>query len=91
VDVGFEASVAGGIPIIKAIREGLVGNKIMSIYGIINGTSNYILTQMSEKGLGFQEALSLARKKGYAEADPSLDVDGIDAVHKLVILLSLMA
>jgi len=87
VEVGFEASVAGGIPIIKAIREGLVGNQILSIYGIINGTSNYILTQMSEKGLGFQEALSLARKKGYAEADPSLDVDGIDAVHKLVILL----
>jgi len=87
VELGFEASVAGGIPIIKAIREGLVGNQILSIYGIINGTSNYILTQMSEKGLSFQEALSLARKKGYAEADPSLDVDGIDAVHKLVILL----
>jgi len=87
VELGFEASVAGGIPIIKAIREGLVGNQILSIYGIINGTSNYILTQMSEKGLGFQEALSIARKKGYAEANPSLDVDGIDAVHKLVILL----
>lgn len=89
VEIGFEASVAAGIPIVRAIREGLVGNRISSLHAIINGTSNYILTQMAEKGIDFGEALAIARKKGYAEADPTLDVDGIDAAHKLAILILL--
>ncbi len=89
VMLGFEASVAGGIPIIKVIREGLVGNKFLSIYGIINGTSNYILTRMTAEGLSFKEALFEAQRLGYAEADPTLDVEGIDATHKLTILASL--
>jgi homoserine dehydrogenase len=87
--LGFEASVAGGIPIIKVVREGLVGNRFLSIYGIINGTSNYILTRMTAEGLSFKEALSEAQRLGYAEADPTLDVEGIDATHKLTILASL--
>jgi homoserine dehydrogenase len=89
VMLGFEASVAGGIPIIKVVREGLVGNRFLSIYGIINGTSNYILTRMTAEGLSFKEALSEAQRLGYAEADPTLDVEGIDATHKLTILASL--
>lgn len=83
----FEASVGGGIPVVKALREGLVANRIDSIHSIINGTSNYILTRMTEAGIDFAEALREAQKKGYAEADPRLDIEGIDAAHKLAILL----
>ncbi len=83
----FEASVGGGIPCIKALREGLVANNIESIYAIINGTTNYILTQMTGTGTGFAEALAGAQAKGYAEADPTLDIQGIDAAHKLAILV----
>ncbi len=89
VDVGFEASVAGGIPIIKVIREGLVANNMIAIYGIINGTSNYILTKMTEEKVGFSEALKEAQRLGYAEADPTFDIEGIDSAHKLAILASL--
>ncbi|SMO51414.1 homoserine dehydrogenase [Balnearium lithotrophicum] len=89
VSVKFEASVGGGIPVIKAVREGLVGNRIKAIYGIINGTANFILTEMSQRGISFEEALREAQEKGYAEADPSLDVDGYDAAHKIAILSSL--
>ena len=89
VPVFFEAAVAGGIPIIKAIREGFVANHITSIHGIINGTSNYILTRMTEAGLSFEAALAEAQAAGYAEADPTLDVNGWDAAHKAVILASL--
>lgn len=84
--VGFEASVGGGIPIIKALGEGFVANRFDLIYGIINGTSNFILTKMAEEGLDFKEALGLAQKNGYAERDPHLDVNGIDSAHKLSIL-----
>ena len=89
VEIGFEASVAGGIPIIKVIRESLVANRIKAIYGIINGTSNYILTKMTEENVEFSAALKEAQVLGYAEADPSLDVEGIDSAHKLAILASL--
>lgn len=89
VPVFYEAAVGGGIPIIKALREALIGNHIVSIHGIINGTSNYILTRMQEAGLGFPEALAEAQAKGYAEPDPSFDVNGWDAAHKAVILASL--
>jgi len=85
--IQFEASVGGGIPVIKALREGLVANRIDSIYSIINGTSNYILTRMSENHMDFKEALGEAQAKGYAEADPRLDIEGIDAAHKLAILV----
>lgn len=84
--VGFEAAVAGGIPIIKMIREGLGGNRIQAIAGIINGSSNYILTQMRDEGCDFKAALAQAQIKGYAEADPGLDISGKDAAHKLAIL-----
>jgi homoserine dehydrogenase len=87
--VAFEAAVAGGIPIIKAIREGLAGNIIEAVAGIINGTCNYILTQMAAKGQSFEDALADAQRLGYAEADPSFDVGGIDAAHKLAILAAL--
>ena len=87
--VFFEASVGGGIPVIKTLREGLVANGIDSIYSTINGTSNYILSEMSEGKLDFKEALRLAQQKGYAEADPSLDIEGVDAAHKLAILARL--
>jgi len=87
--LGFEAAVAGGIPIIKAVREGLAGNRIESLAGIINGTCNYILTQMTVKGQGFSEALADAQKLGYAEADPTFDIEGVDASHKLTILASI--
>lgn len=87
--VFFEASVGGGIPVIKALREGLISNDIESIHGIINGTSNYILTRMSREGLDFETALQLAQKEGYAERNPGFDVDGIDSAHKLAILASL--
>jgi homoserine dehydrogenase len=86
----FEASVCGGIPIIKALKEGLVANRIDSLYGIINGTSNYLLSKMSQESLSFAEALSLAKKKGYAERQSRLDIEGIDAAHKLVILCYLL-
>ena len=89
VPVYFEAAVAGGIPIIKAVQESLVGNAIQVISGIINGTCNYILTRMREEGLRYQEALQEAQALGYAEADPSLDVSGWDAGHKAVLLASL--
>ena len=85
----FEAAVGGGIPIIKAIREGLAANKITSILGIINGTTNYILSRMTEDGISFKAALSEAQKSGYAEKDLSLDLEGIDSAHKLVLLASL--
>jgi len=91
VDLRFEASVGGGIPIIKSLREGLVANRIKNIYGIINGTSNYILTRMHQEGLDFATALQEAQAKGFAEADPTLDVGGGDAAHKLTILASLAA
>ena len=86
----FEGSVCGGIPIIKALREGLVSNRVDSFFGIINGTSNYLLTKMREESLSFSEALVLAKKRGYAERNPKLDVEGIDAAHKLVILCYLL-
>ena len=84
--VAYEASVAGGIPIIKAIREGLAGNSIQWLAGIINGTGNYILTEMREKGRAFADVLKEAQALGYAEADPTFDVEGVDAAHKLTIL-----
>ncbi|MBI4343693.1 MAG: homoserine dehydrogenase [Candidatus Omnitrophica bacterium] len=86
VDLYFEASVGGGIPIIKALREGLIANELDAILGIVNGTSNYILTRMRDKGLSFHEALHEARRHGYAERNPTLDVEGHDAAHKLAIL-----
>ena len=89
VDILFEASVGGGIPIIKSMREALVSNKFKSIYGILNGTSNYILTKMHKEGLDFSEALKGAQEKGFAEADPTLDINGMDAAHKLTILGSI--
>ncbi len=89
VVVAFEAAVAGGIPIIKAIREGLAGNRIRGVAGIINGTSNYILTEMRERGAEFGDALAKAQRLGYAEADPHFDIDGIDAAHKLTILAAI--
>jgi homoserine dehydrogenase len=89
VDIGFEGSVGGGIPIIRSLKEGLVANRIQVIFGILNGTSNYILTQMTQHGMEFQAALKKAQELGYAEADPTLDVEGIDTAHKLSILLSL--
>jgi len=89
VMVNFEAAVAGGIPIIKAIREGLSANQIRSVAGIINGTSNFILTEMREKGRDFAEVLAEAQRLGYAEQDPTFDIEGIDAAHKLTILASI--
>lgn len=86
VIVAFEAAVAGGIPIIKALREGLVANKIEWIAGIINGTTNFILTEMRDKGSAFSDVLGEAQRLGYAEADPTFDVEGIDAAHKLMIM-----
>jgi homoserine dehydrogenase len=86
VMVAFEAAVAGGVPVIKAIREGLSANRIEWVAGIINGTCNYILSEMRDKGLPFETVLAEAQRLGYAEADPSFDIDGIDAAHKLTIL-----
>lgn len=85
----YEASVAGGIPIIKVLREGLIGNRITRLYGIVNGTCNYILTRMKREGADFADVLADAQRLGYAEAEPSLDVDGHDAAHKIGILASL--
>jgi homoserine dehydrogenase len=89
VAVAFEAAVAGGIPIVKAMREGLAGNKISRVFGILNGTCNYILSEMRETGKDFEVVLQEAQELGYAEADPAFDVDGVDAAHKLAILTSL--
>jgi len=89
VDVNFEASVGGGIPLIRSIKEGLVANRIHSIFGILNGTSNYILSKMTDEGRDFKEVLKEAQEKGYAEADPTYDIEGIDAAHKLAILVRL--
>jgi homoserine dehydrogenase len=89
VMVAFEAAVAGGIPIIKAVREGLTANRIEWIAGIINGTTNFILSEMREKGLDFNDVLKEAQRLGYAEADPTFDVEGIDAAHKLMILAAI--
>jgi len=87
--LGFEAAVAGGVPIIGALRDGLAANRILSLHGIVNGTSNFILTKMTDEGQEFAEALREAQAAGYAEADPTLDVEGIDSAHKLQILASL--
>ena len=84
--LAYEAAIAGGIPIVKALREGLSANQIESLYGILNGTCNYILTEMRETGRDFDDVLKEAQEKGYAEADPTFDVDGIDAAHKLILL-----
>jgi homoserine dehydrogenase len=89
VDVNFEASVGGGIPLIRSIKEGLVANRIHSIFGILNGTSNYILSKMTGEGGNFKEVLKEAQEKGYAEADSTYDIEGIDAAHKLAILVRL--
>ncbi|MBA5866735.1 MAG: homoserine dehydrogenase [Nitrospira sp. CR1.3] len=89
VDLGFEASVGGGIPVIRALTEGLAANAIQSIYGIINGTSNYILSRMTNEGHGFAETLAEAQRAGYAEADPTFDVAGTDSAHKLAVLANL--
>ena len=88
-DLYYEASVAGGIPIIKALREGLVGNRVQSIHGILNGTCNYILTRMEAEGIAFDDVLAEAQAAGFAEAEPSLDIDGWDTAHKAVLLAGL--
>lgn len=85
----YEASVAGGIPIVQTLKESLAGNRIKSLTGILNGTANFILSEMTQKHLGYEQALDLAQDKGYAEADPALDVDGLDAAHKLTVLIRL--
>ncbi len=87
--LAFEAAVAGGIPLIRSVKEGLVANRITSLYGIVNGTSNYILTKMTDEGQEFGRVLAEAQAKGYAEADPTYDVEGIDSAHKLQILATL--
>ncbi len=85
----YEASVAGGIPIVQTLKESLAGNRIKSLTGILNGTANFILSEMTQKKLAYEQALALAQDKGYAEADPALDVDGLDAAHKLTVLIRL--
>jgi len=89
VMLGFEASVAGGIPLIRAVKEGLVANRVLSVFGIVNGTCNYILSKMSGEGLDFGVVLKEAQAHGYAEADPTLDIEGMDSAHKLQILVTL--
>jgi homoserine dehydrogenase len=89
VEVGFEASVGGGIPVIKSLKEGLVANRILSITGIMNGTANYILTRMTDEGIPFAEVLQEAQRLGFAEADPTYDIEGIDTAHKLAILMTM--
>jgi homoserine dehydrogenase len=89
VTLGFEAAVAGGIPLIRAVKEGLVANRVLSVSGIVNGTSNYILSKMTDEGLDFSVVLKEAQAHGYAEADPTLDIEGMDSAHKLQILVSL--
>ncbi len=88
VALGYEAAVAGGIPIVKALREGLAGNAVSRVFGILNGTCNYILSAMTEQGRDFDDVLAEAQALGYAEADPSFDIDGIDAAHKIALLAS---
>jgi len=88
-EIAFEAAVAGGVPILAAIRGGLAANRITTIYGILNGTTNFILTRMSEERLGFAAALAKARKLGFAEVDPTLDIEGVDAAHKIHLLAAL--
>jgi homoserine dehydrogenase len=90
VSVGFEAAVCGAIPIIKTIKESFTGDEIISVSGILNGTSNYILSRMVEENIGFGQALKLAQEAGYAEADPTLDINGGDAAHKIIILMKLV-
>jgi homoserine dehydrogenase len=87
--LAFEAAVAGGIPLIRAVKEGLVANRILSVFGIVNGTCNYILSKMTEEGLDFSGVLKEAQARGYAEADPTLDIEGMDSAHKLQILVTL--
>src|SRR5438445_8221207 len=89
VTIGFEGSVGGGIPVVKALKEALAANRILGIYGIINGTSNYILTKMTDEDRSFADVLAEAQQAGYAEADPTFDVGGIDTAHKLAILVNL--
>jgi homoserine dehydrogenase len=89
VDIGFEASVGGTVPIIKTVKESLVGNRIRSVFGIMNGTTNYILSKMTDEGKSFKTVLKEAQSLGFAEADPTFDIEGIDTAHKLTILLSL--
>ena len=89
VDLGFEASVGGGIPILQSLTRGLSANRVSSVTGILNGTANYILTQMVTERQNFQEALNLAKANGYAEADPTFDIEGIDTAHKLAIMINL--
>lgn len=89
VDIGFEASVAGGIPIIKAIKEGLSANRIKFILGILNGTANYILSKMTNEGGDFKDILREAKRQGYAESDPTFDIEGVDTAHKLAILINM--
>jgi homoserine dehydrogenase len=89
VTLAFEAAVAGGIPLIRAVKDGLVANRILSVFGIVNGTSNYILTKMTDEGVDFTLALKEAQAHGYAEADPTLDIEGLDSAHKLQILVTL--
>jgi len=88
-NLGFEASVAGGIPIVRSIKQGFSGDRIDKFMGIVNGTANYILSAMSSEGVDFDQALNDAQKKGYAEADPTFDIEGIDAAHKVIILMAL--
>src|SRR5262245_45038727 len=89
VTLAFEAAVAGGIPLIRAVRDGLPANRILSAFGIVNGTCNYILSKMSDEGLDFSMVLKEAQAQGYAEADPTLDIEGMDSAHKLQILATL--
>ena len=89
VEIGFEASVGGGIPLIRSVKEGLVANHIESFFGILNGTANYILTKMTDEGTPFSQVLKEAQAMGYAEADPTFDVEGIDTAHKLAILVAI--
>ncbi len=89
VNIGFEASVGGGIPIIRCIKDNLAANRFESIYGVVNGTGNYILSKMTDEGKNFQDVLKEAQEKGYAEADPTFDIEGIDSAHKIAILGSL--
>src|SRR4029434_1516739 len=89
VSLGFEAAVAGGIPLIRAVKEGLVANRVLSLAGIVNGTCNYILSKMTDEGLDFSLVLKEAQVHGYAEADPTLDIEGMDSAHKLQILVAL--
>ena len=89
VALNFEAAVAGGIPVIKTLREALAGNEVKRVYGILNGTCNYILTKMQDEGRAFADVLKEAQAKGYAEADPTFDIGGFDTAHKLALLTSL--